>query len=201
MSPESGSHTTCSRICGCLFKFRDTTLCQSMLQRTGWLYAQLVCQSLWRAATFVGHSLVRNGLTRWMSVDAHSLGENIDLLREATPVSTLLQQNPLKQPVYFTLLQLRQQGWMGTVLAHPLGTQPSPGSSSRTRAMPSAASTCQNPQNRENWVPKSKKTFPTTPVLGVPSQKVPIFPGVPCIEMGMFDSEHPFLGWQEMGIA
>ena len=44
-----------------------------------------------------------------------------------------------------------------------------------------------SPKNREKRVSESKNPhFPTTPEKGVPSQKIPIFLVVLCIEMGIF---------------
>ena len=67
-----------------------------------------------------------------------------------------------------------------------------------TIANPSALYRGQKPPNQENRVSESKNPISTHPRKGVSSQKIPIFPAVPCIEMGIFDSRRPFLGWGEM---
>ena len=66
-------------------------------------------------ASLVGIGIVRQSLTRWMDIDAHALGNNIDRATTPTLVTTFLQADQSTMPVFFVLLELRRQGWMGSV--------------------------------------------------------------------------------------
>ena len=61
--------------------------------------------------------------------------------------------------------------------------------------------TGQNSHNREKRVSESKKNISYSPRKGRSKSKNPHFPWSALYRNGdFFDSEHPFLGWQKMGV-